>query len=232
MAKRRKKKAAPSGYEKQRRRLMAAARREEKKGRHVVFDLPTQKQLKEAGIRGAKLSALTRKLAKVTPKELRGKYLAAEYDLETGWVKNIREPEQNPYIPEAGLIAYENAKELFKGYGIYFDIADKMISNNRPQGGGPDTLELKMQVQSHIMTLMFSIRENGGENAAGYRLYQEGMEHVQLWVETILYGSSATKIQAASANMISTLIDRPLTFSEMASIGEYQDEYGSFELYD
>lgn len=231
MAKR-KKKAAPSGYEKQRRRLMSAARREEKKGRHVVFDLPTQKQLKEAGIRGAKLSALTRKLAKVTPKELRGKYLAAEYDLETGWVKNIREPEQNPYIPEAGLIAYENAKELFKGYGIYFDIADKMISNNRPQGGGPDTLELKMQVQSHIMTLMFSIRENGGENAAGYRLYQEGMEHVQLWAETILYGSSATKIQAASANMISTLIDRPLTFSEMASIGEYQDEYGSFDLYD
>jgi len=231
MAKR-KKKAAPSGYQKQRRRLMAAARREEKKGRHVVFDLPTQKQLKEAGIKGAKLSALTRKLARVTPKELQGKYLAAEYDPETGWVKNIREPEQNPYIPEAGLIAYENAKELFKGYGIYFDIADTMISKNRPQGGGPDTLELKMQIQSHIMTLMFSIMENGGENAAGYRLYQEGMEHVQLWVETILYGSSATKIQAASANMISTLIDRPLTFSEMTSIGEYQDEYGSFELYD
>lgn len=228
----RKKKATPSGYEKQRRRLMAAARREEKKGRHVVFDLPTQKQLKEAGIKGAKLSALTRKLAKVTPKELRGKYLAAEYDPITGWVKNIREPERNPYIPEAGLIAYENAKELFKGYGIYFDLTDKMISNNRPQGGGPDTLELKKQVQSHIMTLMFSIRENGGENAAGYRLYQEGMEHVQLWAETILYGSSATRIQAASANMISTLIDRPLTFSEMARIGEYQDEYGSFDLYD
>lgn len=230
MAKR-KKKAAPSGYEKQRRRLMAAARREEKKGRHVVFDLPTQKQLKEAGIKGAKLAALTRKIAKVTPKELRGKYLAAEYDPETGLVKNIREPEQNPYIPEAGLIAYENAKGLFKGYGIYFDIADKMISNNQPKGGGPDTIELKMQIKSHIMTLMFSIRENGYENA-GYRLYQEGMEHVQLWVETILYGSSATKIQAASANMISTLIGRPLTFSEMARIGEYQDEYGSFDLYD
>lgn len=231
MAKR-KKKAAPSGYEKQRHRLMAAVRREEKKGRHVVFDLPTQKQLKEAGIKGSKLSALTRKLAKVTPKELRGKYLAAEYDPETGWIKNIREPEQNPYIPEAGLIAYENAKELFKGYGIYFDIADKMISNSRPQGGGQEIVEMKMQVKSHIMTLMFSIREKGGENAAGYRLYQEGMEHVQLWVETILYGSSATKIQAASASMISTLIDRPLTFSEMTRLGEYQDEYGSFDLYD
>lgn len=231
MAKRRKKKTSPSGYEKQRRRLMAAARREEKKGMHVVFDMPTQKQLKEAGIKGAQLSALTRKLARVTPKELRGKYLSVEYDPETGWIKNIREQEQNPYIPEAGLIAYENAKELFKGYGIYFDIADKMISNNRPQGGGPDTLELKMQIQSHIMTLMFSIRENEGENAAGYRLYQEGMENVQLWVETFLYGSSATMIQAASANMISTLIGRDLTFSEMARIGEYQDEYGSFELY-
>lgn len=229
MAKR-KKKAAPSGYEKQRRRLMAAARREEKKGGHVVFDLPTQKQLKEAGIKGAKLSALTRKLARVTPKELRGKYLSVEYDPETGWIKNIREQVQNPYIPEAGLIAYENAKDLFKGYGIYFDLTDKMISNNRPQGGGPDTLELKMRIKSQIMTLMFSIRENGGKNAAGYRLYQEGMENVQLWTETFLYGSSATQIQAASANMISTLIDRPLTFSEMASIGEYQDEYVSFDL--
>lgn len=229
MAKR-KKKAAPSGYEKQRRRLMAAARREEKKGRHVVFDLPTKKQLKEAGIKGAKLSALTRKLTKVTPKELRGKYLSAEYEPETGLIKNIREPEQNPYIPEAGLIAYENAKGLFNGYGIYFDITDKMISNNRPQGGGPDTLDLKMRIKSQIMTLMFSIRENGGKNAAGYRLYQEGMENVQLWTETFLYGSSATQIQAASANMISTLIGRPLTFSEMASIGEYQDEYGSFDL--
>lgn len=231
MAKR-KKKAAPSGYEKQRRRIMAAARREEKKGGHVVFDLPTQKQLKEAGIKGAKLSALTRKLARVTPKELRGKYLSVEYDPETGWIKNIREPEQDPYIPEAGRIAYENAKELFKGYGIYFDITDKMISNNRPQGGGPDTLELKTRIKSQIMTLMFSIRENGGENAAGYRLYQEGMENVQLWTETLLYGSSATQIQAASANMISTLIDRPLTFSEMARLGEYQDEFGSFDLYD
>lgn len=231
MAKR-KKKAAPSGYEKQRRRLMAAVRREEKKGRHVVFDLPTQKQLKEAGVTGAKLSALTRKLARVTPKVLRGKYLAAEYDPETGWVKNIREPEQNHYIPEAGLIAYENAKELFKGYGIYFDIADKMISNNRPQGGGQEIVEMKMQVKSHIMTLMFSIREKGGENAAGYRLYQEGMNHVQDWMEYILYGSSATKIQAASASLISTLIDRPLTFSEMTRLGEYQDEFGSFDLYD
>lgn len=231
MAKR-KKKAAPSGYEKQRRRLMAAVRREEKKGRHVVFDLPTQKQLKEAGITGSKLSALTRKLARVTPKELRGKYLAAEYDPITGWVKNIREPERNPYIPKAGLIAYENAKELFKGYGIYFDMVDNMVANNRPQGGGPETVEMKMQIKSHIMTIMFSIQEKGGENAAGYRLYQEGMDHVQDWVEYILYGSSATKIQAASASLISTLIDRPLTFSELTRIGEYQDEFGSFDLYD
>ena len=231
MAKR-KNKPSLSGYEKQRRRLMSAARREEKKGRHVVFDLPTQRQLKEAGITGQKLSALTRKLKKVTPKELRGKYLSAEYDPESGWIKNIREPDPNPYIPEAGLIAYENAKEIFKGYGIYFDIADRMISNNCPNGGGQEVMELKMKMKSHIMTLMFSIRERGDENTAGYRLYQEGMGHVQLWTETILYGSSATQIQAASASLISTLIDRPLTFTEVASLGEYQDEYGSFDLYD
>lgn len=60
-----------SAYTRNRNRVMAYFRRQRKQGYDIPLYFPTERQLRQAGVKGTELTKLTNELKKYTPKELK-----------------------------------------------------------------------------------------------------------------------------------------------------------------
>lgn len=89
-----------SAYTRNRNRILRYIREQKKKGTFIGVQIPTEKQLRKQGIKGAELTKRTRELKRLTPKTLKEEHTQAKFDIETGEILEDYTTKPEPqYIP-------------------------------------------------------------------------------------------------------------------------------------
>lgn len=213
-------KKSKTQYTKQRNRVTSYIRSLRNKGMTVDLYIPTELELRKTGVKGSELGVLTKKLKKLTPKEIK--------QLSTP----VSEPTNTPgFIPPEKKIMQDS------GYMMYTNVFDDFIARlstptpeltyfgNKRQLNNYETSE-----RSRITLYNLTIREVNkvGKSVLGYRLEQHADE-VQDLIVVVLYGSDAAKIASATARLASIITDS-LTVQELLDLSEEEEYNEDWEL--
>lgn len=218
-------------YTKTRNQILAYIRRQKKHGIEVQLDFPlkTERQLKQSGIKGTKLSAETWKLKRLK-KQL--KYKEA-LNLETGELasperfkqmrleakRKAKRKAKSNFLPDAREIVFDN---VFDGYirRLSEDVPRfNVYGKHRNEAAYNESQEQRGALYSLVMQLV----NEYGKAEIGRRL----MEHPEIedLLNFTLYGSNASAIQSASHEIADILTDGNLTLDQLKAIEDESEEY-------
>ena len=120
-----------SAYTRNRNRILSYVRRQRKRGWNIDIDIPTERQLKNQGIKGTELSRYTRELKKLTPAKIR-EFPKTLFEPSTGEVIAPTTISYNPNLYVDSVInGWLSEVEVFaraEGYSLLIRWTNTMIN--------------------------------------------------------------------------------------------------------
>lgn len=120
-----------SAYTRNRNRILSYVRRQRKRGWNIDIDIPTERQLKNQGIKGTELSRYTRELKKLTPAKIR-EFPKTLFEPSTGEVIAPTTISYNPILYVDSVInGWLSEVEVFaraEGYSLLIRWTNTMIN--------------------------------------------------------------------------------------------------------
>lgn len=214
-------------YTKNRNRIMRYIRSQRKKGIIIDFDIKTETQLRKEGIEGQKLSALTRELKKIKPKQLK-ELKIAEFDIETGEIIS-------DYSSEKEGIYTDNTNYIQQIEAEY--VSDNEWYNNIVISSWLGTVnEMEYGIGAMILRKWFDklISDNGKENVV--QMLVDGQANGLILDYATIYNADVARNYISE--MISYLPDQGNIYKEDMEeyindamlLNEYMEENENWEL--
>lgn len=209
------KKRKLSNYDKQRRKLMQRINYWRKKGFEIpdVDIPPTEKQLREQGIKGQELAKYTRRLKEILKKFKNQTYVSRS----SGEVFYGRNEIDNSLAYVEELIAYDSFAQEF----------ERMLLRDIPNDGSRSerAVEMSRQCQKSLLYYFRQVVEEKGEKAVGRRIAET--ENVMEILNAMMYGSESVIYPSYDKllKMLQTIIGRVLTQEELNDLEEDAENY-------
>lgn len=204
-----------SNYEKYRRKLKQRLNYWRKKGYELpdVEIPPTEKQLREQGIKGQELAKQTRKLKDTLKKFKNQRYVSRSSGEVFQGRKEIDEAMK--YVEE--LIAYDSFAKKFEELLL----RDIPYSNNRL----PDEVELSRYYQKSLLYYFRQVVEDKGERAVGRRIAET--DDAFLTLDLMMYGSYEIIYPSYDklVKLFQSVTGRVLTQQEIEELEEDANNY-------
>lgn len=126
-----------TAYTRNRRRIMSYIRRQRKQGYDIPFYFPTERQLRQSGVKGTGLTKLTNELKKYTPKELKRLRVPISEPPQEGTNEPDFTPPFNPstdesFFTDAVINAYRSHVKTFNpnAQSLLLSWLDRILQQN------------------------------------------------------------------------------------------------------
>lgn len=194
-------------YTKQRNRILRYIYRQKKKSLVTDLYIPTEKELRKQGVKGAELRKLTNKLKRLTPQNLK-KHFYNPFEEPRYWTKEDAENHKSK-LPDGGETVYEN---------IFEDFISRISAPLENMKRNASAIRASEQGKTTLYSLATSIVVADGKSAVGWRLYNA--EDLDSLITYVLGGSRAELIQTATHRIAEIIKGTPLSRQETRDLAD------------
>ena len=194
-------------YTKQRNRILRYINRQKKKSLVTDLYIPTEKELRKQGVKGAELRKLTNELKRLTPQKLK-EHFYNPFEEPRYWTKEDAENHKSQ-LPDGGETVYEN---------IFEDFISRISAPIENTKRNASAIRASEQGKTTLYSLATSIATVDGKSAVGWRLYNA--EDVDSLITYVLGGSRAELIQTATHRIAEIIKGTPLSRQEVRDLSD------------